>query len=125
MCADVSEFEERDAKKSMGRGFMLRCPNCGEGALLRSYLKVNPNCAVCDQDLSRARADDGPAYFTILVVGHIAGFMLHIMWSAFEPSPLVLASSVSVVSIALSLLLLPRFKGALVGFQWAKRMHGL
>ena len=28
-------------------------------------------------------------------------------------------------TVALSLFLLPRFKGMFVGIQWAKRMHGL
>ncbi|WP_417812469.1 DUF983 domain-containing protein [Thalassospira alkalitolerans] len=27
-------------------------------------------------------------------------------------------------TVLLSLYLLPRFKGAIVGLQWAKRMHG-
>ena len=28
------------------------------------------------------------------------------------------------VAVAAALWLLPRFKGMMVGFQWAKRMHG-
>jgi uncharacterized protein (DUF983 family) len=35
-----------------------------------------------------------------------------------------MALGFSVVFVALSLYLLPRLKGAFVGLQWAKRMHG-
>lgn len=119
-----AETEERDTRQAMRRGFMLRCPRCGEGAVLHSYLKVHDKCYECDLDLRLARADDGPAYFTILLVGHLAGFALHIMWSLWEPSPFVMASTLSAGCIALSLALLPRFKGALIGLQWAKELHG-
>ena len=115
---------ERHLGTAMRRGFMMKCPRCGEGAVLHKYLKVNKTCDVCALDLSRARADDGPAYFTILIVGHLAGFALHIMWSVWEPSSLVMASTISIGSIALSIALLPRIKGALIGFQWAKEIHG-
>lgn len=119
-----AETEERDTRQAMRRGFMLKCPRCGQGAVLHSYLKVHDKCESCDLDLSRARADDGPAYFTILIVGHLAGFALHIMWSHWQPSPMFMVTTISIASIALSLALLPRFKGALIGLQWAKGLHG-
>ena len=34
------------------------------------------------------------------------------------------ASTFTVGCVALSLYLLPRLKGAIVGLQWAKRLHG-
>lgn len=116
---------ERDTKAALRRGFMLRCPNCGRGRVLHSYLKVNDACSVCGQSYKMARADDGPAYFTILIVAHLAGFALHIMWALWEPSPMVLATTISAGAVVSALALLPRFKGALIGFQWAKRMHGM
>jgi len=45
-------------------------------------------------------------------------------FTQWRPEPLVLASVFSVATVGLSLALLPRLKGALVAFQWAKRMHG-
>ena len=53
------------------RGFFGRCPNCGSGKLFKSYLKPVDKCSVCCQALGRIRADDGPEWATILVVGHI------------------------------------------------------
>ena len=118
------DLESRDVRQSLKRGFSGKCPRCGKGHLLHSYLKVNAHCEACELDLSHARADDGPAYLTILIVGHLAALALHIMWTVWEPSPFVLASTISLTAIALSLFLLPRFKGAIIGFQWAKGVHG-
>ena len=70
------------------------------------------------------RADDGPAYLTILIVGHIMAPMILWAFTTFRPEPLVLATVFTIGCVALSLYLLPRLKGAIVGFQWAKRMHG-
>ena len=55
----------------MLRGFGLRCPKCGEGRLFGSFLKVADRCPACGEELHHQRADDAPAYFTIVVVGHI------------------------------------------------------
>lgn len=91
---------------------------------MHGYLSVNSTCTVCGLDVSQHRADDGPAYLTILIVGHLMAPLLHITFTHFRPEPLVLASIFAVGCVALSLYLLPRIKGALIGFQWAKRMHG-
>lgn len=114
----------RDWKAAVLRGLRLRCPNCGEGKLLRSYLKVRDGCETCGQELHHNRADDGPAYLTILIVGHILGFALHIIYISYRPDPLTLALIMSVVTVTASLALLPRMKGLVVAYQWAKRMHG-
>lgn len=91
---------------------------------MAGYLKVRARCPVCDEDLSHQRADDGPAYLTILIVGHL--LMPALMWVfiAWQPDPMLLASGFCVAAAALTLYLLPRIKGAMVGLQWAKRMHG-
>lgn len=119
-----SEVETRDWKAAVLRGLRLRCPSCGEGKMLHSYLKVRHSCDHCGQELFHNRADDGPAYLTILIVGHILGFALHITFVLYRPDPLVLAMIMSAVTIGTSLWLLPRMKGLVVAYQWAKRMHG-
>jgi uncharacterized protein (DUF983 family) len=120
----LPEEDVRPLKPAIWRGLRLRCPNCGEGKLLHSYLKVNDRCAHCDQDLSHQRADDGPAYLTILVVGHVLGFALHIIYVALRPDPLTLSILLMIVTVGTSLFMLPRMKGLVVAYQWAKRMHG-
>lgn len=109
---------------ALRRGFRGKCPNCGSGPLLRSYLKVHDTCPVCRQELHHHRADDGPAYLTIILVGHIILPLLHLFFVSFRPDPLVLFTIFAVGSVGLSLYLLPRLKGAVIGFQWAKYMGG-
>ncbi|MGF6860372.1 uncharacterized protein (DUF983 family) [Rhodobacteraceae bacterium MBR-64] len=115
---------ERPMRPAMLRGWRRRCPSCGSGPILRGYLSVRDTCPVCGEALYHHRADDGPAYLTILIVGHVLGPLLLWAFVAFRPDPLVLASIFSVGSVALSLFLLPRIKGALIGIQWSRRMHG-
>jgi uncharacterized protein (DUF983 family) len=115
----------REAGAAIRRGLSGRCPRCGEGKMFRAYLKVVDHCAVCGEDLSHQRADDAPAYLTMLIVGHfiVAGIL-----AAEDLWPNSSMWLVAVVACALaalaSLWLLPRIKGALIGYQWAMRMHG-
>ena len=87
-------------------------------------LKMRESCTVCNLDFRHARADDGPAYVTILVVGHLMAPALHIAFVEFRPEPLILFTIFSVGCVTLSLYLLPRIKGAIVAYQWAKGMFG-
>ena len=91
---------------------------------MRGYLKVREACPVCGEALHHHRADDGPAYLTILIVGHLMAPLMLFVFTRFRPDPLISASVFSVGCVALSLFLLPRLKGAIVALQWAKRMHG-
>ncbi|MCF6445104.1 DUF983 domain-containing protein [Nereida sp. MMG025] len=116
--------EERAMKPALKRGWRCRCPRCGTGRLFASFLKVEPNCMNCGQDLSGHRADDGPAYLTILIVGHLMAPLLHVAFVHWRPDPLVLATTFSIGCVALSLYLLPRLKGVVIAVQWAKYMHG-
>jgi uncharacterized protein (DUF983 family) len=116
--------EDRPVGPALLRGWRRKCPNCGAGPMLRGYLKVRDTCPVCGEALHHQRADDGPAYLTILIVGHLMAPMILVVFTRWRPDPLILASVFSVGTVALSLYLLPRLKGAMVGLQWAKRMHG-
>lgn len=115
---------KRSVSNAMIRGTRLRCPACGEGSLYRAYLKVADACPQCGEDLHHQRADDAPPYFTMVIVGHvvIAGVLL--LEKAFAPPSWVHLSLWLPLTVILSLWLLPHVKGALVGLQWALRMHG-
>jgi uncharacterized protein (DUF983 family) len=115
---------KRNVWTAMKRGFTGRCPNCGEGKLFRAFLKVDDHCSVCAQDFSAHRADDLPAYLVIVIVGHL--LVPVILWIETDYSPAVwlqLAIYLPFTLIA-SLALLQPVKGAVVGLQWAFRMHG-
>jgi uncharacterized protein (DUF983 family) len=123
---DVMKIEfRRPLGLALRRGFSGRCPNCGEGKLFRAYLKVVDRCEVCHEDLSHQRADDAPAYFTIVIVGHfIVAGVLATEFIAPDSPFWVPALVWSAAALVASLLLLPRIKGSLVALQWANRMHG-
>jgi uncharacterized protein (DUF983 family) len=120
----VEDLEERKIGQALRRGWRMRCPNCGTGHLLSGYLTVRDTCPECGQDLYHHRSDDGPAYLTILIVGHLVAPTLLWFFVKFRPEPLVLAAIFCLGTVALSLFLLPRMKGMFVAMQWAQRMHG-
>jgi uncharacterized protein (DUF983 family) len=116
--------EKRDVWGSIKRGFRGRCPRCGEGKLFRAFLKVDDKCSVCDLDFTPHRADDLPAYLVIVIVGHIVvPTALLIETNYSPPVSLQLAIYLPFTFVA-SLVLLQPVKGAVVGIQWALRMHG-
>ena len=122
--ATVAQTNERPFWPALRNGWRRKCPNCGKGALLKGYLKVRDTCTVCEQEFHHHRADDGPAYLTILIVAHIMAPALHIAFTTYRPEPLVLFTIFSIGTVALSLYLLPRLKGAMIAFQWAREMGG-
>ncbi len=118
------EALKRPVWRSIWRGFRMRCPSCGKGRIFSSFLKVADRCPVCDEDLSHQRADDAPPYFTIIIVGHI---IIPLMWAGekFLAPPIGLQIAFWLPLIAgITLWLLPRVKGAIVGLQWGAGMHG-
>jgi uncharacterized protein (DUF983 family) len=116
--------EKRDVWAALKRGFRGRCPRCGEGRLFRAFLKVDNNCSVCGLDFTPHRADDLPAYLVIVIVGHfVVPTALWIETNYSPPVWLQLAIYLPFTLVA-SLLLLQPVKGAVVGLQWALRMHG-
>lgn len=117
-------IDERELRPALLRGWRRRCPNCGQGALFDGYLRVHDHCDACGLEFHHHRADDGPAYLTILFVGHLMAPLLHVAFVAFRPDPLTLALTFTVGCVVLSLYLLPRLKGGMIAFQWARRLHG-
>lgn len=118
------EAAERPLGPALRRGLRGLCPNCGKATILHRYLKVHDHCTGCNEALHHHRADDGPAYVTVLVISHVLGPMMLLFYSIAEPSPLLAATTLSVAATVMTLVMLPRVKGAFVALQWAKRMHG-
>ncbi len=116
--------DARPLGPALRKGVRQKCPNCGSGPLLKGYLKVHDTCSECGEELHHHRADDGPAYLTILVVGHIMIPLLHLYFVNFRPAPLLLFGIFALGTTLLTLYLLPKLKGAVIAFQWARGMHG-
>lgn len=109
---------------ALKRGFAERCPNCGKGKLFRAYLKPVDQCAVCGTELGRIRADDGPAYFTILLIGHFVVAPLLFFPFIWQLSPWVIVPLTEIPLLAITLWLLPRVKGAFIGYMFCHGMQG-
>lgn len=116
--------DDRPTGPAVLRGLACRCPACGKGALLRGYLTVRDACPACGETFSHHRADDGPAYLTILIVGHLMAPLILWAFVTWRPQPMTLIAIFATGTVVLSLLLLPRLKGMIVAIQWSRRMHG-
>src|SRR5215510_5707329 len=114
----------RPVLTSLLRGAAQKCPACGKGAMFRRYLKVVDACLHCGEELHHHRADDAPPYFTIVIVGHIVVGLVVAVEMAYRPPLWLHAALWLPLTVLLALLILPPVKGALVGLQWARLMHG-
>lgn len=109
---------------AMRRGFLGKCPHCGEGRMFGKFLKVEPECQNCGTAFHHHRADDMPPYIVMFIVGHIVVSALltaemETNWSTWVH--VVLWPSLALI---MSLALIQPVKGAIIGLQWALRMHG-
>jgi len=120
----VPRAAPREAWPAVRRGLACRCPNCGEGRLFGRFLKVVEACDHCGAELHHHRADDFPPYLTIFVVGHVVVGAMTIASTETDWPDWVHMAIWPALTLLLSLLLIQPLKGAVVGFQWAKRMHG-
>ena len=92
--------------------------------MFSGYLTVRDACPSCGLDLSHHRADDAPAWLTILITAHlVAPIMLYVLTTYTLPDWAQIVIWPIVISI-MALAVLPFTKGFVIAFQWAKRMHG-
>jgi uncharacterized protein (DUF983 family) len=129
MTVPVLEYQSAPANdrpfgRSIWRGTKCLCPQCGTGRLFGNFIKPVEACAACGEDYTHQRADDLPAYIVVVIVGHImvGGFLATEMLLSL-PNWAHLAIWMPVTILA-SLALLQPVKGAVIGLQWANRMHG-
>jgi uncharacterized protein (DUF983 family) len=101
------------------RGLRQRCPQCGEGHLFSSFLKVKGSCEACGADNTAYPSDDAPPYLTLFLVGHLILPFMFWMDRAWAPAMWIMFAIwlplISVVTLAT----LPFMKGATIGFAWA------
>lgn len=110
---------ERDPRQALWAGMLNRCPNCGEGHILRGYLAVRPECEACHEDFRPYPAADGPAFFTITIVMLLLIPMIGFGWTIFRAEPLTFFLVLTAVTTALTMGLLRPIKSAFVAYLWA------
>ena len=109
---DGKSLPPRDSWSAMLRGWRGRCPNCGEGRMFRAFLKVADHCPACGEALHHQRADDAPAYFVILIVGHIVVPLVLAVETRLRAALLAACRALAAADARLSLALLQPIKGA-------------
>ena len=115
---------KRSLLRAMFRGARGTCPNCGRDRLFARLLATVWSCGECGTALYHHRADDLPAYLNIFFVGHfVVGAMMFLMtWEWFDMW--TFAGLTILVALTSAILLMRPIKGAVIGAQWALRMHG-
>jgi uncharacterized protein (DUF983 family) len=119
----MTDLARHPILRAMTRGLRGLCPDCGAGQIFYRYLKVDPVCGACDHDLDQYPSDDGPAYFTILLVGQLVVTPL-LMFPFIWRWPVAVVIPMVLIPLAgLTLLVLPRVKGATIGLLYAVKVR--
>jgi len=110
-------------KTTLWRGLCLRCPGCGQSGLFGGYITLVPQCGHCGILFRQLRADDGPAWLTIILTGHLLAPLVIVLtnhpdWPMWLPMALLLPFAVLLI-----FLLLPRSKGLFVAVLWWNRQR--
>ena len=99
------------------RGLLQKCPVCGNSPIFLKYLKTYDKCLSCGFRFSLYKSDDGPAYCTIFIVGHIFIPIILLTEKYYSP-PLKLQLILwPILTIFFSLWLLPKIKGIFIAGQ--------
>ena len=105
------------ALTAMARGFVGRCPCCGQTRLFSGWLRQSTTCAACHAPLGAVRADDAPPYFVIFFVAHLIIVILVLFDARMGLSVFAEAAIFLPITLLLSLALLRPVKGALIGLM--------
>lgn len=116
--------EPATAWTSIGRGLRGRCPRCGQAKLFSRFL--NPAaCKHCLADWTMARADDFPAYISILVSGHVLAPVMIALGSDGRLSIALMIAIILPLTALLGIGLLQPAKGAVIALQWSLDLSGV
>lgn len=120
----VSQEPRRPLLAAIGRGLAGRCPSCRRGELFSGFAATVHACAVCGEEIHHHRADDFPAYVNIFITGHVVvgGFLLAERitdWSSWTHLAIWVP-----LTLLMAVVTIRPIKGAVIGLQWANRMHG-
>ena len=106
------------------RGIQKRCPKCGIGAVLTGYLKPASSCSHCREDFSHISADDGPAWLTLLIVGHAIVPLILVLGRENAIPAWFSITSLTLITLVGVYFILPRAKGAFIALIWVTGATG-
>lgn len=114
----------RPIESAARRGWAMRCPACGAGALFGRWMQVAETCTDCGEALGHARVTNAVPVIAIplaLLAGSLVGGILEVLGDL----PLVAEIAASeLVAVATAFHVLPRAKGLAVGLAWANHVGG-
>ena len=116
--ADTAASARQFSFALLWRGILRQCPQCGVGPLLSGYLKPEPCCSHCGEDFRHISADDGPAWLTLLVVGHAVVPLMILLGRDATISPWLAILILALVTLVGVYFVLPRAKGAFIVLIW-------
>ncbi len=100
-----------------------RCPRCGEGRLYDGLLTVRERCDHCEMDLSKLNAEDGAAFFIIVVYSAI--IIPLALWVEFTFSPPTWVHLLIWIPVVVggSIMLMRPLKAWLIGQQYRHKLY--
>jgi len=109
---------------AIARAVAGKCPACGRGKFFQSYLHQVENCSSCDERFGGIHADDGPAWLTIIIVGHLVVPSALYAETVFRWPLFVSITVWPLTALALTLAVLPRAKAVFIAAIWAMKAPG-
>lgn len=100
------------------RGLKGVCPKCGEAKLFRAYLKQVEHCPSCHENWGAVRADDGPAWASMLIAGHVLAPFFYFITFRMELPDWLRTLALVLVGVGICLAVLPRMKGLFIAWIW-------
>ncbi len=91
---------------------------------MTGYLTPLAECPACGENFRHISADDGPAWLTLLIAGHVV-VPLMLFFGRYDIVPLWLAIVIlSLITLVVTYLILPRAKGAFIALIWVTGATG-
>lgn len=113
--------ERPSALQAIGRALIGRCPACGKGGLWKHYLRQVDACSACNEALGHIRADDGPPWLTMLIVGHVLAPILVLVTGDSEVQPWIILVGLLALGLGLCLAVLPLAKALFIAIIWRSK----
>lgn len=95
-----------------------RCPACENAGLYRGWLSIRPQCPACGLALTEHDVGDGPAFFTITLLGFVVVGLAFAAEIYFRPSYWVHGVIVLGALLVLTPLCLRFFKSYLIALKY-------
>jgi len=97
---------------------MVKCPRCGKGSLLHTFLNLRERCSVCGLNYKFVDTGDGPAVFAIFILGFLV--LGGALWVEFGFGPPLWVHVVlwGIVTPILAVGLLRFLKATLIALQY-------